>query len=109
MGLDRRQGPGLPLDAVRHRAGRAEHGEHDAGGDPGGHRGERQGHRRHHPRHLRAVPRGAGRHRGARCLVRRRRPAAGGRGRREVRSGLERTPGLHEGRTRTARSFGGLR
>ena len=34
VGLHRRQGPGLPRHHVRHRAGRAEHGEHDARGDP---------------------------------------------------------------------------
>ncbi len=51
-------------------------------------------------------PRRAGR---ARRVVRRRGPGPGGRGRREVRGGLERAAGLHQGGTRAARPLGGLR
>ena len=35
LGVHRRQGPELRRHHVRHRTGRAEHREHDAGGDPG--------------------------------------------------------------------------
>ena len=46
--------PAYPDTLYVDRAGRAEHGEHHAGGDPGRHRRPRRDHRRHDPRHLRA-------------------------------------------------------
>ena len=47
VGLDRRQEPGLPRHAVRHRAGRRRHRQHDAREDHGRLRRPRRGHRGH--------------------------------------------------------------
>ena len=68
VGLHRRQGPGVQGHHVRRRTGRAEHGEHHAGGHPVRHRGPRRDHRQHHRRHLRAGPRRPRRGREARDL-----------------------------------------
>ena len=59
-------------------------------------------------RHVRAGPRRARRGREARDLVRRRGPAAGGRGRREVRGVLERPAQVDRGGAPAPRPLGGL-
>ena len=50
VGVDRRQGPGVPRHAVRRRAGRAGHGQHHARGDARGRRRPRRDPRRHRAR-----------------------------------------------------------
>ena len=49
VGVDRRQGPGLPRHPLRRGAGRPRHGQHDAGGDAGRLRRPRRAARRHRP------------------------------------------------------------
>ena len=71
VGLHRRQGPGLPRHALRHRAGRPEHRQHDAREDARRGRRPRRGHRRHRHRQLRRRRRGARRPRGPGHLLRR--------------------------------------
>ena len=89
VGVDRRQGPVVRRHALRHRAGRPGHGQHDAGGDAGRGRRPRRDPRRHGPRQR--TP-GSGDHAGAGDVgldvddV----SSARGRGRREVRGLLER-------------------
>ena len=56
VGLDRRQGPGLRRHDVRRRAGRAGHGQHDAGGHPRRGRRPRRDPRRRDRGHLRRRP-----------------------------------------------------
>ncbi|CAK7285574.1 hypothetical protein SGPA1_31447 [Streptomyces misionensis JCM 4497] len=108
MGLHRCEGPGVQGHHVRRGAGGAEHGQHHAGVHPGGHRRPRRDPWRHGDRHLRAGPRRPGRAGAPRHLVRRGRPGAGGRGRREVRDVLERPAEVHSGGARTPRPLGGL-
>ena len=55
VGLDRREGPGLPRHDVRHRPRRRRHRQHDAGEDDGGLRRPRRGRRR--PGHRPTTPR----------------------------------------------------
>src|SRR5690606_18014128 len=109
VGVHRREGPEPQRHAVRRRAGRAGHGEHDAGGDAVGGGRPRPDPRRQRPGRLRRRPRPHGGAEGRRRRLRRRREGAGGRGRREVRGVVEgaarldpRRVGVQEGRRVTS-------
>ena len=80
VGFHRRQGPVLRRHAVRRRAGRRGHRQHDARGDAGRRRGPRRHPRRHDPPGLRRRPPGHGRPRLGGHRHGRRRPGARGRG-----------------------------
>ena len=89
VGVDRREEPGLLRHALRHRAGRPEHGEHHAGEDDGRRRRSRRDQGRHRQWYR---GRGAGRLRQARRRrhrLDRRLPGARERGRRQVREVVE--------------------
>ena len=63
VGVDRREGPGLPRHALRRRADRAAHGQHDADGDAARRRRPRRGQRRHRRQRPRGGAAGARRRR----------------------------------------------
>ena len=106
VGVDRREEPGLPRDALRRRAGRPAHGQHDAAADAARGRAVRRGHGRDRRAGPGRGPRGAAR---GGDRPRRRHRAAAARRDRPLRRADEQAAGRDRGQARGRSSPSGRR